>query len=480
MSTPAASWHPDPRDPSRLRWWDGTQWTEHTQPKPVAADPRQEAEPKTPVVAEEAPAAANGVVKVPFFGARALARELATRVHDLEATIARLGGMNLVEIQDEVARLKSVRDSLDVANKKAVAKHEAEISAAREQIAELKAQLLDVRHAVDLQDVALYDFEHPAESSATLANDLSAVRLAIKQSIKDGHAVSASTTFTYNGSAAKGRTFAKNMAKTMLAAYNAEAENAIKAVKAGGLDTARARLDRVVTRIERNGEMVDLKISPAYHRLRLRELALAERHMQALQAEREAERERRAELREQQKAEAELRRERERLDKEKSHYLNVIAALRARGDIAEADKIAAQLADVERAIADVDYRAANIRAGYVYVISNVGTMGERMVKIGMTRRLEPMDRVRELGDASVPFPFDVHALFFADDAVAVETMLHQEFADRRVNRINTRREFFYCTPAEVLEKLTAHGVSVVEYTVEPEAEQFRLSQAAVL
>ena len=89
-----------------------------------------------------------------------------------------------------------------------------------------------------------------------------------------------------------------------------------------------------------------------------------------------------------------------------------------------------------------------------------------------------MDRVRELSDASVPFNFDVHALFFANDAVAVETMLHQEFADRRVNRINTRREFFYCTPAEVLEKLQSHGVSVVEYTVEPDAEQYRLSQAA--
>lgn len=473
MSTPAPGWYPDPTNPASVRWWDGSKWGEQTQPKqpPVAATPPLQPAPEVPAAAAEA-------VKVPLFGARSLVRELTVRVRDLEATIARLGGMSLVEIQDEVARLKGVRDELTAANQRDVARHEGEILAAREEIADLNRQLLDVRHAVSLQDVALYDFAHPAESSATLANDLSAVRLAVKQSIKDGTAVSASTTFTYNGSAAKGRTFAKNMAKTMLAAYNAEAENAIKAVKAGGLDTARARLDRVVTRIERNGEMVDLKISPAYHRLRLRELALAERHMQAVQAEREAERERKAELREQQKAEAELRRERERLDKEKAHYLNVIDALRARGDTAEADRIAAQLADVERAIADVDYRAANIRAGYVYVISNVGTMGERVVKIGMTRRLEPMDRVRELGDASVPFPFDVHALFFANDAVAVETMLHQEFADRRVNRINTRREFFYCTPAEVLEKLQSHGVSVVEYTVEPEAEQYRLSQAA--
>jgi hypothetical protein len=86
--------------------------------------------------------------------------------------------------------------------------------------------------------------------------------------------------------------------------------------------------------------------------------------------------------------------------------------------------------------------AAIIRAGFVYVISNMGAFGINMVKIGMTRRLVPMDRVRELGDASVPFRFDVHALFFADDAVTVENTLHQAFTDHRVTKVNPRREFF--------------------------------------
>ena len=98
-----------------------------------------------------------------------------------------------------------------------------------------------------------------------------------------------------------------------------------------------------------------------------------------------------------------------------------------------------------------------------------------MVKIGMTRRLDPMDRVRELGDASVPFKFDVHALFFSDDAVSVETELHHRFADKRVNRINTRREFFYATPAEVREALKDIAGNLLEFTEEPEAEQYRLS-----
>lgn len=99
-----------------------------------------------------------------------------------------------------------------------------------------------------------------------------------------------------------------------------------------------------------------------------------------------------------------------------------------------------------------------------------------MVKIGMTRRLDPMDRVRELGDASVPFAFDVHALFFSEDAVSVENQLHHYFAEKRVNKINLRREFFYATPAEVKEALKTIAGNLLEYTDEPEAEQFRLSQ----
>ncbi len=125
----------------------------------------------------------------------------------------------------------------------------------------------------------------------------------------------------------------------------------------------------------------------------------------------------------------------------------------------------------------MDYRKANQRAGYVYVISNIGSFGERMVKIGLTRRLDPMDRVKELGDASVPFNFDVHALFFSEDAVGVETELHQAFADRKVNRVNSRREFFYATPLEVKEKFAEIQGDLLEFVEIPEAEQFRASQS---
>jgi Meiotically Up-regulated Gene 113 (MUG113) protein len=100
------------------------------------------------------------------------------------------------------------------------------------------------------------------------------------------------------------------------------------------------------------------------------------------------------------------------------------------------------------------------------------------VKVGLTRRLEPLDRIRELGDASVPFRFDVHALFFAQDAVGIETSLHARLADRRVNRVNLRREFFYVTPVEVKEHLADLAGELLSFEETPEAVEFRQSQLA--
>lgn len=250
-------------------------------------------------------------------------------------------------------------------------------------------------------------------------------------------------------------------------------------MRAGNLAAAQQRLSKVAEQIERQGAMIDLRITPFYQQLRMKELALAAKHLQSVQREKELERERRAELREQRKAEQELAREHERLEKEKHHYQAVLAVLEASGDVEGAERMRQKIADVDRAIDDVDYRVANIRAGYVYVISNIGAFGETMVKIGMTRRLEPMDRVHELGDASVPFRFDVHALFFADDAVGIENMLHTTFAEQRVNKVNLRREYFYVTPAEVLDALQAHHVEVVEYAVEPAAVEYRASSESI-
>lgn len=145
-------------------------------------------------------------------------------------------------------------------------------------------------------------------------------------------------------------------------------------------------------------------------------------------------------------------------------------------DTAAAEELQAKVAEIERAIEGVQARAANIRAGYVYVISNLGAFGERMVKIGLTRRLDPRDRIYELGDASVPFRFDVHALVLSDDAVGLEARLHQALAHVRVNLVNPRREFFYATPGEVRALLAQHAGHLLDFVDEPEASEWRQSE----
>ena len=129
-------------------------------------------------------------------------------------------------------------------------------------------------------------------------------------------------------------------------------------------------------------------------------------------------------------------------------------------------------ANKERAIS----RAQLTRSGHVYVISNIGSFGENVYKIGMTRRLEPLDRVRELGDASVPFRFDVHAIIYSEDAPSLENQLHNIFNHRRVNRVNSRKEFFKVTLDEIAEVVREHH-GEIEFIKVPEAEEYRKTMA---
>ena len=125
---------------------------------------------------------------------------------------------------------------------------------------------------------------------------------------------------------------------------------------------------------------------------------------------------------------------------------------------------------------EVDYRAANQKAGYVYIISNIGAFGENVYKIGMTRRLDPTERVSELGDASVPFNFDIHAMIFSEDAPALEAALHKAFENKKLNMVNQRREFFRVTLDEIKDTVKKNFDKTVEFINDAEAEQYRISE----
>ncbi|RSX52684.1 DUF4041 domain-containing protein [Bifidobacterium callimiconis] len=454
--------------------------------------PPEMAQPSTPIAINQPapttqPEQPSTQDKVPLFGRKQEILRLRTELarmtadnnrlwqenHDMTVRIQQLGGMSIAE-RDELIRQLDTQ----IAQRQAMSSTiDDQLTDSRQELDKIRSRVLDLRNSEDLQEVGLYDYENPAEDSVALQTRLATNRQQQKEMVRDKTAVHTTRGFTFNNSTSKGNKFLKDMAQMALSLYNAEAENCVKSVKAGNLETSIKRLNRCSDRIARFGKFIELRISVGYQRLRIEELELTARHMQAVKAEKDAERERRAELREQQKAQKELEAEMARLRKEQEHYQNVLAKMKEKGDLEEAAKLEAKLDDIDKSINDVDYRAANILAGYVYVISDVGAFGERMVKIGMTRRLDPMDRVRELSSAAVPFKFDVHALFFSEDAVSLETMLHHEFEDRRVNKVNARKEFYYCTPQEVLDKLREKDVAVVEYRVEPEAEEYRISRS---
>lgn len=358
----------------------------------------------------------------------------------------------------------------------------ADSAALLRRIAELEAALAAVQSGAGdvielndqrvLQDVGIYRYHHPLEDATAYKGRLHELEEQIDSVVKAGEAVLAADMFTFDGSLAKGRRMVGDLSRLMLRAYNAEADNCVRSLRSGNISTARKRLESAVTAIEKLGTIMDMRINPVFHALRLVELELTADFQMKVQEERETAREERELLREQRRAEQELAAERERLEKEKAHYVTVLETLRANGDEAAATELANRLVQIDEAIEANDYRIANIRAGYVYVISNVGAFGPNVVKIGMTRRLEPRDRIRELGDASVPFRYDVHALFFSDDAIALEGELHKAFADRRVNFVNERREFFFATPVEVRDLLAAKVGGLLEFTDAPEALEY--------
>ncbi len=282
------------------------------------------------------------------------------------------------------------------------------------------------------------------------------------------------------GSVAEGRKMIREYSRLMLRAYNAEADNLVRGLKPYKLPTALDRLDKIALTIERLGKTMQLRITSQYHELRRRELQMTADHLEVVARQREYERDQREKLREERRAHAELAREQARLEKQEQHYHEALAKLEAAGEAGTsgADDLRERLAELEQAILAIKNRAKNIRAGYLYVISNVGAFGDGVVMIGMTRRVDPVERVRELGSTSVPFKYDIHTIFPHDDAVGIEAELHRRLADRRINKVNNRREFFKATPSEVREHLQEVAGELVEFNEFAEAVEYRQSLGA--
>lgn len=380
---------------------------------------------------------------------------------------------NASVLNSKVAELEAKKERL-----------EKEIDKRTSKIDTLKKEAIFFEDAITFQEFGLYTPRYNFVTSEEYKEELDNIRDAQKKLIKSDKAIIGATTWTVNGSKSKGNKMIADMKKLFLRAFNSDCEDVISKVKYNNFDMSLKKIHQSANSIERLGKSMSLKITPKYIDWKEEELTLAFEYQQKKQEEKEAQKAAREEMREAARLQKEIEAQRKKIEKEQTHYQTayekLLKQLEENPDNADLltkkSELENQLNDIDKAIKDIDYREANQRAGYVYIISNIGAFGENVYKIGMTRRLDPQDRVDELGDASVPFNFDVHAMIFSDDAPALEAALHKAFEDRKLNMVNTRREFFNVTLDEIKEVVKKNFDKTVEFIDVPDAEQFRVSQ----
>ena len=362
-------------------------------------------------------------------------------------------------------------------------KKKQEIEAKSKELDKISKDIITFSDEVLVQEYGLYQPRYNFMSSDVYKERLTTIRNQQKQMIKQDIAASGNTDWTVNNNKAKGRKMVNDMKKLLLRAFNSECDETIGKVKYNNIETSVRKIVKSAEQIQKLGTIMSVYINQSYIDLKIEELYLAFEYQQRKQQEKEEQRELRAQQREEAKLKKEIEEKRKKIKKEQTHYQqalkNLLSQIKEHGEtedlIAKKAELETELSNIDKSIKDIDYREANQKAGYVYVISNVGSFGENIYKIGMTRRLEPQDRVDELGDASVPFKFDVHAMIFSDNAPALEAALHRAFEDRKLNMVNTRREFFYVTLDEIKQVVKENFDKTVEFIDFPDAEQYRTS-----
>lgn len=408
---------------------------------------------------------------------------LEEKCNDFETKAREIGLLDLLavrkQIEAEEARLADIQTQ--------VTTRQSELDAAGFLLQTVQQQILGAEDIVLLESFALYEPKYQFTNSIDYKNRLNEIREDQKRAARglsaeveawDNHAVQLTK--------AQWKKLRKDVLKLALRSFNSESEYCIDNVKFSNLEKMEERIRRSFDSCNKLLGAIDAWWKDIVLERKLQELYLAHEYQMKRQEEKEIARQAREDQREQEKLEKELREARAKIEKERRHFTSALQKLQLRlgasNDQQERDDLLTRIDEIfsqnkkldedERLL---DYREQNARAGYVYVISNIGAFGEGVYKIGMTRRLEPMDRVDELGDASVPFRFDVHALVFSDNAPALEAKLHLHFSAGRLNKVNGRKEFFRADLKEIEAVIRTNYDAVVEVVHVAPAEQYRES-----
>lgn len=411
---------------------------------------------------------------------------------ELQAEVERLNSMLLPEqrciesLNEQISQLQRTATELQ----SSINNNYSVISQLNNQIGQLNSEIVKKQRLLSVYDVDIYALEYGLykptfefANSDLYKEKLAEIREFQKNMIKSNTAAVGNMNWQVNGSAAKGRSMVNDNIKLLLRAFNVECDDIVANVKVANIDRSIERINKISEQISKLGSTMSFSITPRYIDLKIQEAQLALDYQQKKQEEKEKLRELREQEREEAKVLKEIEEEKKQLVKEQTHYENalksLVAQIEKQGEtpdlLAKKEELEKELSETAKAIENVDYREANRKAGYVYIISNIGAFGENVYKIGMTRRLVPQERIDELGDASVPFDFDVHALIFSEDAPALEAALHKAFEKKKLNKINQRREFFAVTLEEIKEEVRKNFDKTVEWVDMPEAEQYRQS-----
>lgn len=266
-------------------------------------------------------------------------------------------------------------------------------------------------------------------------------------------------------------------------AFNGKVDSILSKTKKDNYGKLEREIIDAFNLVNMNGEAFrNARISENYLKARLEELKWAVVCHELKVQQQEEQRRIREQMREEEKARREYERAQKEAQKEEAMLRKAMEKAQAALEKATAEQRAnyeSQLSDLQQKLTEAEEKnqralsmAQQTRHGHVYVISNIGSFGENVYKVGMTRRLEPMDRVKELGDASVPFPFDVHAIIESDDAPALETELHRQLALAQVNKVNPRKEFFRVPISDIKDIVESRGLSTV-WTMTAEAAEYK-------
>lgn len=350
------------------------------------------------------------------------------------------------------------------------------ITKSEEELKLLQKEIDNIAGELSIEDAKMfYYLDIP---SVEIKNKLLLLRAKQENLIKSGQAIIFSTDDRGAGVQAQ--------ARQLLRCFSAECTNIFFGLTPKNLDATMGKVKRSFDTLNRLYSHNQVQLDADFLALKLDELSLIYSCRLKEEEEKEQRRAIREQMVEEEKARRELEQARQKLEKEEAQFSNEIRKLmgymqKAKDDIErqlyieKINELEEQLKKIRHDKDDIANREQNTRAGFVYVISNIGSFGEDIYKIGMTRRLEPLDRIAELSGASVPFKFDVHALIFSDDAPALEAVLHQTFAKNQVNRVNSRKEFFHVDLEDIKRIVREHHNATVKFVDIPDAPEYRES-----